>query len=116
MSAYRTCSDWLDELNNYLDSNIIFVERFLSENLPAIKLVEAEATYLLWLDISGLGLSMEKLQDYAVQAGKVAIMDGKVYGGNGDKFLRLNIGCPKEKIEDGLKRLKYSIDLAKKEE
>ncbi|RTX85206.1 aminotransferase class I/II-fold pyridoxal phosphate-dependent enzyme, partial [Mammaliicoccus vitulinus] len=109
IAAYNECSDWVEELNNYLDENIKIVQAYLKENLPDIKLVYPESTYLLWLDVSRLNISMNDLQERLIKIGNVAIMDGATYGGNGELFLRYNIGCPKSKVIEGLNRLMLSI-------
>lgn len=109
ISAYQTGDGWLKELNAYLDETITFTKKFLQENIPEVELIESEATYLLWLDISGLGISMSRLQEALIYVGKVAIMDGEVYGQLGANFLRLNVGCPRAKVKEGLERLLKSI-------
>ncbi|AYW47313.1 pyridoxal phosphate-dependent aminotransferase [Tetragenococcus osmophilus] len=109
MTAYQKCENWVDELNDYLDQNISYVTEFLQNELPQIKVVDSQATYLMWLDVSALDFPMEQLQNALIHVGKVAIMDGKVYGGNGNHFLRLNVGCPRTKVIEGLKRLKQGI-------
>lgn len=109
MTAYQTCETWVEELNDYIDQNISYVTQFLQNEFPQIKVVDSQATYLMWLDVSALNFSMEQLQDALIHVGKVAIMDGKVYGGNGNRFLRLNVGCPRSKVIEGLKRLKQGI-------
>lgn len=110
MTAYQSCENWVSELNDYLDQNISYATQFLQKEIPEIKVVSSEATYLMWLDVSMLDFPMEQLQKALINVGKVAIMDGKVYGGNGEYFLRLNVGCPCSKVIDGLNRLKKSID------
>lgn len=109
MSAYNDCGDWVDELNRYIDGNFEFVREKLAAHLPEIYVVPSEATYLMWLDISKLPLSPEEIQNRLIHIGKVAIMDGAVYGGNGAQFLRLNIGCPHSKLEDGVERMVRSL-------
>ena len=113
IAAYNSSAEWTDSLNDYLDESIDLVRENLQKNCPEIKMVESEATYLLWLDISELGFSMDEIQDVLVHQEKVAIMDGAVYGGNGEDFLRLNIGCPKSKVEEGVKRLISGINILK---
>src|SRR5699024_2537666 len=110
MTAYNKCGYWVESLKKYIDENIQYTEEFLQREVPEIKVVPSQATYLMWLDISDSGISMTRLQDVLVHKGKVAIMDGKVYGGNGEQFLRFNVGCPRSKVIEGLQRLKYSID------
>ncbi|MBO0470099.1 pyridoxal phosphate-dependent aminotransferase [Enterococcus sp. DIV0242_7C1] len=113
ITAYDHCHDWLDQLNQYLDKNILLVKKFIQEQLPELTVVDAQATYLLWIDCSKLPFTMKQLQSALIHQGKVAIMDGSTYGESEKKFLRLNIGCSKEKLLDGLKRLKVSIDYLK---
>ena len=110
MSAYRYCSHWVDELNHYLESNQRYVKAFIQEKLPDVKVVDLEATYLMWLDISKAVSDTSLLREKLISVGKVAIMDGSIYGGNGHQFLRLNIGCPKSKLVDGLDRMLKSFE------
>ena len=112
MSAYRYCSHWVDELNHYLESNQRYVKAFIQEKLPDVKVVDLEATYLMWLDISKAVSAIPLLREKLISVGKVAIMDGSIYGGNGHQFLRLNIGCPKSKLVDGLDRMLKSFEAA----
>lgn len=112
MSAYRYCSHWVDELNHYLESNQRYVKTFIQEKLPDVKVVDLEATYLMWLDISKAVSAIPLLREKLISVGKVAIMDGSIYGGNGHQFLRLNIGCPKSKLVDGLDRMLKSFEAA----
>ena len=112
MSAYRYFSHWVDELNHYLESNQRYVKTFIQEKLPDVKVVDLEATYLMWLDVSKAVSDIPLLREKLISVGKVAIMDGSIYGGNGHQFLRLNIGCPKSKLVDGLDRMLKSFEAA----
>lgn len=112
MSTYRYCSHWVDELNHYLESNQRYVKTFIQEKLPDVKVVDLEATYLMWLDVSKAVSDIPLLREKLISVGKVAIMDGSIYGGNGHQFLRLNIGCPKSKLVDGLDRMLKSFEAA----
>lgn len=109
MTAYNECNQWVDELNNYIDENIDYVEKLMSVYLPEVTIIQSESTYLMWLDMSKFNLNMSEIQERLTQKGKVAIMDGGTYGGNGHQFLRLNIGCPREKLADGLSRMFESL-------
>lgn len=109
ITAYEECGDWVDTLNRYIDDNIRYVEQTLETAFPTMKPVLSQSTYLMWIDVSSLELSMEIIQKRLLEIGKVAIMDGEVYGGNGKIFLRLNVGCPREKLEDGMERLVRSL-------
>lgn len=115
MAAYKHSDDWLQELNAYIDSNLYFVEDFLKREFPEMKFIIPESTYLAWIDVSALPYTMEELQEALVKVGKVAIMSGDIYGGNGASFLRLNVGCSRFKLEDGLRRLKKSLEYLKEQ-
>lgn len=107
--AYDQCGEWVDSLNKYIDSNIKYVEKVLSDEIPKLISVKSQSTYLMWIDISSHELNMDEIQKRLLSIGKIAIMDGKVYGGNGEYFLRLNVGCPREKLVEGLERLVTSL-------
>lgn len=110
MAAYsESGAEWMDALNNYIDDNLTFVEEFLAEKLPELTFTKPDSTYLAWIDVSNLPFSMEQLQTALVEKGKVAIMAGTIYGGNGDSFLRFNVGCPRSKVEAGLRKLEESF-------
>lgn len=109
ITAYNQCGYWVDQLNDYIDQNIHLTENFIQAFLPELTVVPSQATYLLWIDCSKLPFSMDELQTALVQQGKVAIMSGGTYGKASTTFLRLNIGCSKEKLLDGLERLRKSI-------
>jgi len=114
IAAYSSEGEqWIEELNKYIDDNILFVEQYLKEEIPKLTFINPEATYLAWIDISDLPFSMQQLQKVLVGKNDVAIMNGKVYGGNGELFLRLNVGCPRSKLKEGLKQLKISIEYLK---
>jgi cystathionine beta-lyase len=109
MQAYASCAGWVDELNAYVTQNIALVCDFFNRYFPALMINAPEATYLMWLDMSPLHMPMAEIQKRLVEKGRVAIMAGNTYGGNGGQFLRLNIGCPQQKLIDGLARIKMSL-------
>lgn len=109
MEGYNNAASWVDELRSYLYNNLKIVESFIENDLPILKFKVPESTYLAWIDCTKLGVTDEHLQQALVNVGKVGIMSGETYkAGNG--FLRMNVGCPKGKLMDGLERLKESID------
>ena len=110
MIGYKECDDYIDQLNEYIIENMKYVEAFLKVNLPDFHFEMPEATYLAWIDATNVPFTTEEIQDALVNVGKVAIMKGEVYGKNGEKYLRMNCGCPKSKLEDGLNRMKKAMD------
>lgn len=99
--------EYLDQLIPYLQNNFTIIDKFLKSNLPQLNFKLPQATYLAWIDISGLEMSMDDLQDKLINKGKVGIMPGTTYGDS--NYLRMNIACPKSKLEEGLKRMELGI-------
>lgn len=110
-AAYETGREWLEELKQYLKGNLDYVRGYLQENLPQIKLIEPEGTYLIWLDCRDLGLTEEKLEHLIVQEAKLWLDSGAIFGVDGEGFERINIACPRAVLEEALKRLKAAVDV-----
>lgn len=113
IAAFTKGSDWLDELRQYIFENKKRTDEFLKENIPQLKLVPSSATYLLWLDCSGLlaktsGTSAD-IAEYIRRETGLYLSEGSQYGSGGERFLRLNIACPRSVSEDGLERLRAGI-------
>ncbi len=104
-TAYENGDVWLDELLQYLKENRDFIIEYLKENIPAIKPVNPEGTFLIWLDFSGTGLSHEQIKDKLINEAKLALNDGMTFGANGEKYFRLNFGLPRKKLEEALHKL-----------
>lgn len=113
ISAYTLSDSWLDELLIYLEKNRNFAIEFINKNIPQLKIIKPEATYLLWIDCSKLNIDSQTLVDKIYELGKVRLSSGITYGKNADKFVRINIACPKELLEDGLQRIQKTINLLK---
>lgn len=108
IKGYNNAEYWVNELVNYLHHNLETVDLFLKNNLPNLKFHIPESTYLAWIDCTNLNISDQKLQKSLINIGNVGIMSGSVYGAK-EGFLRMNVGCPREKLLMGLERLKTSI-------
>ncbi|MCT4603444.1 MAG: pyridoxal phosphate-dependent aminotransferase [Marinifilum sp.] len=113
-AGYEHGADWLEQLLDYLQGNVDFVRDFLEKNIPEIKLVEPEATYLLWLDCRKLGISSEKLNQILIEKGNLALNKGTTFGKEGNGYMRLNIGCPNSMLREGLEILSHTIKNLKK--
>ncbi|MEN5406126.1 MalY/PatB family protein [Aliarcobacter butzleri] len=109
ISAYTQSQDWLDELLIYLEKNRDFAVEFINKNIPQLKVIKPEATYLLWIDCSKLNIDSQTLVDKISNFGKVRLASGITYGKNADNFIRINIACPLEILEEGLKRVQKTI-------
>ena len=105
-AAFRHGEEWLAQLKDYLVENIAFADEFIKKNMPLVKAVLPEASYLLWLDFNGLGLSHDELQDRLINKAKVALNSGLTFGGNDYAgFFRMNIGCPRSILKEALERI-----------
>lgn len=108
-AAYEHGDEWVAELKAYLYENLNFVREYLKENLPQIRLIEPEGTYLLWLDFCGLGLTEKELEELVVKKAKLWLDRGAVFGAEGRGFERINIACPRSTLKQALDQLKNAI-------
>ena len=109
IAAFTKGEAWLAELNEYIYENKMIVRDFLNSELPQIKLVRGDGTYLLWLDCSYLDMDSRKLVSSIRKTTGLFLMPGSDYGKGGRYFLRMNIACPKSMLNDGLDRLKKAV-------
>lgn len=109
IAAFEHGGEWLDELREYLYENKQTVSGFLQAELPQIKLIPSEATYLLWLDCSELKMPAKQLQKHLRETAGLYLSSGHIYG-CGDDFMRMNIACPNALVKDGLDRLKRAVN------
>ena len=79
------------------------------KNIPEIKVCVPEGTYLLWLDCVGLGLKNEELNQFFLEKAKVRMNMGYRFGEQADTFMRLNIGCPRALLDEGLSRIERAV-------
>ncbi len=110
IAAFTKGGEWLDELRQYIFENKQLVESYVKGNIPQIKVVPSQATYLLWIDCSKLGKDASHLAKYIRKETGLYLSDGAVYGECGKQFLRMNIACPRDNVRDGLERLKKGIE------
>jgi len=110
--AYKFGQDWLTEFLIYLHQNLEFTTQYFEERIPRIKVIEPEATYLVWLDCRGLGLNNRELKDFMIKKAKVGLDDGSIFGQGGEGFQRLNIACPRKTLEKGLRRIEAAVNSA----
>jgi cystathionine beta-lyase len=107
-AAYRHGEEWLEQLRAYLKGNIDFVYNYCKENIPQIKPNIPEATYLIWMDCSELGLTQEELKEFTIDEARLAL--GLWYGEESSDHVRMNIACPRSVVEQALERLKTAVD------
>jgi cystathionine beta-lyase len=110
-AAYEHGKEWLDEVKDYIQKNITFVDEYLKVNIPQIKAMIPEASFLIWLDCRELGLSQNNLVSLFVNDAKLALNDGIMFGAGGEGYMRMNVGTPRTNIEKALDNLKKAVEL-----
>ena len=108
-AAYEHGEAWLDELMQYIQGNVDFAREYLAQHAPMVKLIEPDATYLLWLDFRALGLDDKALNAFITDRAKLWLNDGPTFGPGGSGFQRLNAACPRSVLEQGLSQLAAAI-------
>lgn len=108
IAAFACGGEWLDSLRNYLWENRAFAEEYIKKEIKGISPVSARATYLLWLDCRNMSGSSTQFCHFIRSHSGLYLSDGNEYR-NGEGFLRMNLACPRQQVEDGLKRLKESV-------
>ena len=108
-AAYTQGQEWYEALLSYLEGNVDFLRSYLQENIPSVKLIEPEGTFLSWLDFRGLGLSHDELENLMVNKARLWFDPGYVFGSEGEGFERINIGCPRSVLKKGLDNLKEAV-------
>ena len=104
-AAYEKGKPWLLALHKHLEDNIAFVKSFLADNLPEVRLIEPEGTFLLWLDFSAFGFSDHKIDDIIVNRAKVWLDRGTMFGPEGEYFQRINVATPRAVLKEALERI-----------
>nr|WP_027871759.1 MalY/PatB family protein [[Eubacterium] cellulosolvens] len=110
MAAYRNGEPWLEELLEYLQGNLSYLRDFLRDNLPQIKLIEPEGTYLVWLDFSKVADNHKELETLLMDRAKLWLDPGIIFGRETNLFERINIACPRSILEEAMRRLYEAID------
>lgn len=109
VAAFTKGEAWLLALRDYISENRKYVQNFLDDELPQLELVPSQATYLLWIDCGSLLGDAGEFARMLRENTGLYLSAGAKYGGNGDRFLRMNIACPKKTLEDAMERLKRFV-------
>lgn len=108
VAAFTGGGEWLSELRRYLYENKLLVESFISERLPGIKVLHPDATYLIWMDMSGTGLT--RPAKYIREKTGLVLSEGVIYGEDAGRYhVRMNVACPRSVVKEGLARLETAL-------
>ena len=101
IAAYKHGDQYIEEVVEYIQGNVEYLRNFLESQMPEVKMVEANATYLMWLDFSEWRMGSDEIDSFFRSAG-VALNKGNIYGEAGDGFMRMNIACTREVLAEAL--------------
>jgi cystathionine beta-lyase len=108
-AAYNEGEEWLEQLLEYLEGNIDFIESFIAKNMPEVKFRRPEGTYLAWLDFESYGWNKEELKTIILEKADLALDDGYIFGDGGETCQRINFACPRSLLHECLKRISEAI-------
>ncbi|MCR4829560.1 MAG: pyridoxal phosphate-dependent aminotransferase [Bacteroidales bacterium] len=109
-AAFAHGEEWRQQMLAYLNNNVQTLKRFLAEQMPAVKAVLPEASYLAWLDFSAYGIAHKELANRLINEARVALNDGTTFGGKDyEHCFRINLGCPQSLLLEGLDRIKAAV-------
>ncbi|MDO5349139.1 MAG: MalY/PatB family protein [Lachnospiraceae bacterium] len=100
---------WLADLNAYLQGNLDYLIEYVKANIPQIKVIEPESSYLVWLDCRELNKTPEELKELFLKRAKVGLTFGEGYGPLGEGFERINIACTRKTLKEALERIRRAI-------
>lgn len=109
IAAYNESEEWLNALNDYLFENYNYLKIFFEKNLSKFKVLPLEGTYLVWIDITAAGLSSAEFARLLLEKENLWITHGNLYGEDGEGFIRINIGCPRTLLVQGLEKIKAAF-------
>lgn len=109
IAAYTYCDDWLSEMCSYVYENKRYCYEFIEKNIPELKVVRGEATYLLWVDAGAFCDDSSELQERIFEKTGLYLSSGMAYGECGKTFLRINLATQRERVIDGMTRLKRAL-------
>lgn len=108
-TAYNEGEAWLDQLLAYLEGNLDFLEDFIENQIPQIKVIRPQGTYLVWLDCRKLGFDKHGLKKLMLEDAGIFMDEGYIFGSEGEGFERINIACPRSILVEALVRIKNAV-------
>ena len=110
VTAFDRCGEWLDNLCRQLFANRAYAEKYIDENIPSIDYVRADATYLMWLDVSSWGMSSTAATAFLRDKAGLYLSDGSIFGASGEGYLRMNLATSPANITEAMERLRRGAD------
>jgi cystathionine beta-lyase len=109
-AAYEYGADWLDQLLDYLQNNLLWLEQFVRDEIPQITLIRPQGTYLVWLDFRRFMPDDNQRRKFMLDEAKIWLDDGPMFGAEGSGYERINIACPRSVLEQAMHQLKRAME------
>lgn len=109
-TAYREGEAWLSQVMAYIEGNLNYMQQFIADHIPGLKVIRPEGTYLVWLDCRGLGLDKWALKRLMLEKARIFLDEGFIFGPEGEGFERINIACPRPILQEALARLRRAVN------
>ena len=109
-AAYAHGDEWYDAMKNYVRDNIAFARAYVEENLPGVRMIDTQGTYLIWLDFRQTGLTVEQLDHKIIYEAGLWLDSGKIFGKTGEGFERINVACPRAVLQEALDRIRGILE------
>ena len=109
-AAFTEGESWRQQMLAYVEDNIRYIEEFCAKNMPQIKPLRPQASFLVWLDCRDLSLSHDQLTDLFVNKAGLALNDGEMFSPGGEGYMRLNVGTSRKILEQAMSQLYTHID------
>jgi cysteine-S-conjugate beta-lyase len=109
IAAYNQGEEWLQQLLQYINVNLNLLDQTLKSDIPEIKMIHPEATYMAWLDCTALNLDDKALEQFFIKDAGLGLNSGIQFGKGGSSYMRINLACPKAILEKALSQLKNAI-------
>lgn len=109
IAAYTQGDEWLDQVREYIDGNIRYIEEFVKEQLPQAEVIDCQGTYLVWLNLGAYCSDEKALEELMHKKAKVALDEGYIFGEEGIGYERINVAAPRSTVEECMKRIKAAI-------
>lgn len=104
-AAYAHGDEWYAAMKNYVRDNIAFAKTYVEKNLPGVRMIDTQGTYLIWLDFRQTGLTVEQLDHKIIYEAGLWLDSGKIFGKTGEGFERINVACPRAVLQEALDRI-----------
>jgi len=109
VAAYNKGEEWLQQMLTYVQGNIDEVVSYIKENIPQLKVIIPQASYLVFIDFSALQLNQKDIVALCTDRAHLALNDGSIYGEEGNGYMRINLACPRSVVRQALAQLKDAI-------